>query len=58
MLREVLGHSSDARRQTWDWMYGQTPDFTHRLEHSFSWANVVCSKLIVQVDAVLLMTVG
>ncbi|KAJ3024334.1 hypothetical protein HKX48_000009 [Thoreauomyces humboldtii] len=26
--------------KTWDWIYGQTPDFTHRLEKIFSWAKV------------------
>ncbi|KAJ3153774.1 Biotin/lipoate A/B protein ligase [Geranomyces michiganensis] len=25
---------------TWDWIYGQTPDFTHRLEQQFSWGTV------------------
>ncbi|KAG0100033.1 hypothetical protein BGZ93_004624 [Podila epicladia] len=27
--------------KTWDWMYGQTPEFTHTLEHEFSWGSVV-----------------
>ncbi|KAJ3142080.1 hypothetical protein HDU90_004353 [Geranomyces variabilis] len=25
---------------TWDWIYGQTPDFTHRLEQRFGWGAV------------------
>ncbi|KAI8908838.1 hypothetical protein DFJ77DRAFT_433924, partial [Powellomyces hirtus] len=27
--------------RTWDWIYGQTPDFTHRLQKQFVWADVV-----------------
>ncbi|TPX61527.1 hypothetical protein PhCBS80983_g01038 [Powellomyces hirtus] len=26
--------------RTWDWIYGQTPDFTHRLQKQFVWADV------------------
>ncbi|KAJ2038967.1 hypothetical protein H4S04_007227 [Coemansia sp. S16] len=29
-----------CRIQTWDWLYGQTPEFTHRLHRSFAWATV------------------
>ncbi|TPX72179.1 hypothetical protein SpCBS45565_g00407 [Spizellomyces sp. 'palustris'] len=25
--------------RTWEWIYGQTPDFVHRLERSFRWAD-------------------
>ncbi|KAF9318417.1 Biotin/lipoate A/B protein ligase [Podila horticola] len=27
--------------KTWEWMFGQTPEFTHTLEHEFSWGSVV-----------------
>ncbi|KAI9202523.1 Lipoyltransferase and lipoate-protein ligase [Polychytrium aggregatum] len=27
--------------ETWNWIYGQTPTFTHQLEHSFSWGDVI-----------------
>ncbi|KAF9919028.1 Biotin/lipoate A/B protein ligase [Lobosporangium transversale] len=26
--------------KTWEWMFGQTPEFTYRLEHVFSWGIV------------------
>jgi lipoate-protein ligase A len=26
---------------TWEWMYGQTPEFTHTLDKSFDWGHVV-----------------
>ncbi|KAJ3033683.1 Biotin/lipoate A/B protein ligase [Rhizophlyctis rosea] len=26
--------------KTWDWTYGQTPEFTHQLDHQFSWGSV------------------
>ncbi|KAF8988660.1 hypothetical protein BGZ52_005181 [Haplosporangium bisporale] len=29
--------------KTWDWMFGQTPEFTHTLEHEFSWGSVVAT---------------
>lgn len=29
--------------QTWDWIYGQTPEFTNQLEHDFNWGRVVRS---------------
>ncbi|KAJ2880509.1 hypothetical protein IWW38_005940, partial [Coemansia aciculifera] len=32
-----------ARIQTWDWLYGQTPEFTHRFHRSFAWATVFAS---------------
>ncbi|KAI8057969.1 hypothetical protein BDF22DRAFT_663100 [Syncephalis plumigaleata] len=25
---------------TWDWIYGQTPKFTHTIEHTFDWAHI------------------
>jgi len=27
--------------QTWDWAYGQTPEFTYTLEHTLSWGKLV-----------------
>ncbi|KAJ1651289.1 hypothetical protein GGH95_006441 [Coemansia sp. RSA 1836] len=32
-----------ARIQTWDWLYGQTPEFTHRFYQPFAWATVFAS---------------
>ncbi|ORY91037.1 hypothetical protein BCR43DRAFT_498395 [Syncephalastrum racemosum] len=26
--------------QTWDWVYGQTPEFTNQMQHEFSWGSV------------------
>ncbi|KAL1935044.1 hypothetical protein VTP01DRAFT_4184 [Rhizomucor pusillus] len=26
--------------QTWDWLYGQTPEFTNKMEHEFDWGRV------------------
>ncbi|KAG8956763.1 Biotin/lipoate A/B protein ligase [Tulasnella sp. 424] len=26
--------------QTWDWQYGQTPEFTHRLSGTFNWGDI------------------
>lgn len=26
--------------QTWDWQYGQTPEFTHRLSGTFDWGDI------------------
>ncbi|KAG9003338.1 Biotin/lipoate A/B protein ligase [Tulasnella sp. 427] len=26
--------------QTWDWQYGQTPEFTHRLSGTFAWGDI------------------
>ncbi|GJJ77224.1 lipoate---protein ligase [Entomortierella parvispora] len=26
--------------RTWEWMYGQTPEFTYQLGHTFSWGSV------------------
>ncbi|KAF9113906.1 Biotin/lipoate A/B protein ligase [Mortierella sp. AM989] len=41
--------------KTWEWMYGQTPEFTYKLDNKFSWGTVnvsITSKqgLITQVD--------
>ena len=30
--------------QTWDWIYGQTPEFTNKIEKEFSWGHVVSRK--------------
>jgi len=27
--------------KTWEWMFGQTPEFSYRLEKDFSWGSVV-----------------
>jgi len=27
--------------KSWEWVYGQTPEFTHRLENRFGWGNLV-----------------
>lgn len=27
---------------SWDWIYGQTPEFTHDIDMEFSWGTVVC----------------
>lgn len=27
--------------KTWDWAFGQTPEFTYTLENSFSWGKLV-----------------
>ena len=35
LLRSVL--------QSWDWAYGQTPEFTYTLKNSFEWGNAVSS---------------
>ncbi|KAJ2489481.1 hypothetical protein IWW37_003944 [Coemansia sp. RSA 2050] len=37
--------TADERRriQTWDWLYGQTPEFTHRFHRPFAWATVFAS---------------
>ncbi|KAI8368161.1 uncharacterized protein BYT42DRAFT_585514 [Radiomyces spectabilis] len=29
--------------QTWDWIWGQTPEFTHNVDHQFSWGAVRAS---------------
>jgi lipoate-protein ligase A len=31
---------------TWEWMYGQTPEFTHTLDNEFEWGHVVSKKSI------------
>ena len=36
------------RQQTWDWAFGQTPEFTHTLQRTFSWGEVVRRPLIRQ----------
>lgn len=36
-LTAVSGHSN----QTWEWAYGQTPEFTHTVAHAFPWGDVV-----------------
>jgi lipoate-protein ligase A len=28
--------------RAWDWLYGQTPEFTETLSKSFAWGYVVC----------------
>lgn len=28
--------------QSWDWEYGQTPEFTYTIQNSFSWGDAVC----------------
>ena len=28
-------------QQTWDWAFGQTPEFTYTLEHTLSWGKLV-----------------
>ncbi|KAJ7682155.1 Lipoyltransferase and lipoate-protein ligase [Mycena polygramma] len=30
-----------AELQTWDWIYGQTPEFTYTIEHKFVWGLVI-----------------
>ncbi|KAJ6486435.1 Lipoyltransferase and lipoate-protein ligase [Mycena vitilis] len=30
-----------AELQTWDWIYGQTPEFTYTIEHKFAWGLVI-----------------
>lgn len=27
--------------QTWDWLYGQTPEFTNEMKTDFDWGHVV-----------------
>ena len=27
--------------KTWDWAYGQTPEFTYTLERTFGWGTIV-----------------
>ncbi|KAF4619137.1 hypothetical protein D9613_004797 [Agrocybe pediades] len=29
-----------AELSTWDWLFGQTPQFTHTLRHTFAWGDV------------------
>ena len=29
------------KTQTWDWAFGQTPEFTYTMEHAFSWGRLV-----------------
>ncbi|RCI04486.1 Biotin/lipoate A/B protein ligase [Rhizopus stolonifer] len=39
----------EATRQelrTWDWIYGQTPEFTNTLEHQFKWGHVKAHLLV------------
>lgn len=37
----IYGYQSERFRQDWDWRFGQTPEFTHVLQRSFSWGDVV-----------------
>ncbi|KAJ2747868.1 hypothetical protein GGI20_000163 [Coemansia sp. BCRC 34301] len=41
--RDLRTVDERARIQTWDWLYGQTPEFIHRFHQSFSWATVFVS---------------
>ena len=38
-IEEVRKGSDEL--QTWDWLHGQTPEFTHDLSHSFAWGKLV-----------------
>lgn len=39
----IHGYQSDLKRfkQTWDWRFGQTPEFTQTLKRKFQWGAVV-----------------
>lgn len=28
--------------QTWNWAFGQTPEFTYKIEKGFAWGRIVC----------------
>ncbi|RKP07931.1 hypothetical protein THASP1DRAFT_9234, partial [Thamnocephalis sphaerospora] len=41
--RDIAQPSPKCRchhQRTWDWIYGQTPEFTHTITRTFSWATV------------------
>ena len=38
----IYGYQSNQFQQTWDWTFGQTPEFTHTLRRNFSWGEIVC----------------
>lgn len=33
--------------QTWNWAFGQTPEFTYKIEKDFSWGLLVCGLHII-----------
>lgn len=37
----VCGTLSDRSMQSWDWAFGQTPEFTYSIRGQFAWGNVV-----------------
>ena len=39
-------NKSETELQTWEWTYGQTPEFTHTLEGAFNFGAVVCFQLL------------
>lgn len=34
-------HDMRKELQTWDWIYGQTPEFTNEMKTDFDWGHVV-----------------
>lgn len=38
---ELIWMTDSLKTQTWDWAFGQTPEFTYTLEHTFSWGRLV-----------------
>jgi lipoate-protein ligase A len=38
---ELTWMAEPLKTQTWDWAFGQTPEFTYTLEHAFSWGRLV-----------------
>lgn len=34
-------HTQETDLRSWEWLYGQTPEFTQTLDHSFAWGFVV-----------------
>ena len=39
---QLMGNDTTILPQTWDWTFGQTPEFTYKVERSFPWGVVVC----------------
>lgn len=48
-LRSQLVCAHELHSQTWDWRYGQTPEFTYTFSQSFEWGETVGVKTCVRV---------
>jgi len=37
----TLASETSLSSKSWDWTYGQTPEFTNTIDHCFSWGSIV-----------------